>query len=294
MSSICLFALPASWRVILTAFLALIGVGYLHALANLASRHALADRKPELTLDDLRAVFHGLSIPAAQTRPAVPRSRMLEQIEPGGDMRKHLEKGGDEAIRALTAWLQRGAAEAAFEQAALAQAGDPSARAIIERRCLNCHNAESGEKKDAPYGPDLFEAQYTLVIRYAAPGTAKHALPQPSPAGGPAMERLPPQALPHIYLVAHIHMLSIPVFTLIVAGLYLLAGRPSRVRGAMAAVPMLMLVTDFSGWWLARAFEPAVFAILGAGAAYGVAIGWQLLSILGAMWLPLRRGAATA
>ncbi len=284
-----LSSLPRSAKWLLTLFLLLVGAGYLVALGNLYHRHGLADGREGLSLDDLRVTFHGLDIKDDAPAGEGARSRMLEMVEPGGEMRKHLSDGGPPAIRALETWLGRGATKAEFDLADLAQAGDPSARAAIDSNCLLCHNPD-GEKADAPYGPDMFTIDYDMVYLFAAPGTA--VMTSSSTTG--TVPTKGPQTQAHLFLVTHIHMLSIPVFTLIVSGLFLLADEVSRnLKNALGVVPMLMLVFDFSSWWLARISEPLIYIIVAAGAAYGVTFGFQLLAVAYSIWLGKRRTAAS-
>jgi len=101
--------LPVSARLVVSVFIALIGVGFLFAQANIYQRHHLADGKAGLTFDDLRIIYHGVEAPADETGSAVATSRMLDMVRPGADMRKHLEKGGLPEITALVAWLESGA-----------------------------------------------------------------------------------------------------------------------------------------------------------------------------------------
>ncbi|MFQ5489291.1 MAG: hypothetical protein ACE5GE_01105, partial [Phycisphaerae bacterium] len=135
--------LPASARVLLSAFVLLIGAGYLSAIGNLYQRMELADEREGLTPDDLRANFHGLDAPE-ESHPAgpgaasaVPMSRMLEQVQVGAEMRDKLTAGGMPAVRSLTGWLRRGALESEFEATGLTQSGDPSAADIIRQYCLD-------------------------------------------------------------------------------------------------------------------------------------------------------------
>jgi len=277
-----LAALPRAMKVVLTLFLAMIGVGYLMALGNLYHRFEDADGRPGLTMDDLRAAFHGIAAreepaAAAASQPAVPKSRMLQMVEPGGKMRKNAMKGGEPAVRALEAWLKRGALEAEFHTESLGSAGDPSAESVIERRCLSCHNAEDGEQDDAPYGADPYEVDYRMVYVYAAPGTAKV---------GAAGEALGPMSEAHLFLITHAHMLSIPVFTLLVTGLFWLSGGGGVVKGVVAAVPMTALAVDFASWWLARLAEAFVYVIAAAGAVYALGLAWQLLAVAIGLWRP--------
>jgi hypothetical protein len=299
---ISLASLPASARWMISIFLALIGFGYFAALSNLYQRHQLADEKPGLTLDDLRTNFAGMDVPleaaAPGTAPDADMSKMLHEVLPGGDMRKELIKGEMPAVRSLTTWLQRGAEKETFETEGLAKPGDPSAMAVIRSRCLRCHNVENGEKADTPYGPDMFEVDYGMVYVYARPGSAEStgttsegATNQQAGEGSPAStRRIAPQSWAHLQLVAHIHMLAIPVFTLIVGGLFLLARFPAALRGPVTIIPMASLVFDFASWFLARNLPWAVYAIAAAGVAYGTFLGIQILAVFWSLWFVRDKG----
>lgn len=284
---LALTSLPVSAKVLLTLFLALIGVGYLAAVGNLYQQHHLADGVEGLTLDDLLVTFHGMEIivepPSADQPTPAAMSRMLEMIEPGGDMRKHVTKGGPKSVRALEAWLKGGASESTFKSKSLAAEGDPSADDVIARRCLRCHNADGGEKADAPYGPDLFTTDYAMIHRFAAPGSAL-AAPSTDATDGPTIKTMGPMTMPHLLLITHIHMLSIPVFTLIVSGLFYITCSSSAIKRALVPIPMICLVFDFSGWWLARIAEPFIYVIAAAGAVYGLTLAVQLLSVAASLW----------
>ena len=65
--------LPTGARLMLTAFLAIIGTGYLVAVLNIYHSHSKADGVDGMSLDDIRAVYSGLTV--ARGRPAP--SRML-------------------------------------------------------------------------------------------------------------------------------------------------------------------------------------------------------------------------
>ena len=129
--SVRLSGLSRGPKVLSTAFVILVGLGYLSAIANIFLHHAQADLDPALGLDDLRRSYHGLERPAptADGRPAPPP--MLKAVLPGGNMRKYLEKGGEESVRALVAWLESGAPEAGFAKEGFPQAGDPSPQDIL-------------------------------------------------------------------------------------------------------------------------------------------------------------------
>ena len=283
---ISLAALPASAKLLLTLFLALVGFGYLAALGNLYNQYQMADGREGLSLDDLRATFHGIDAPIdaeSASEPEAAKSRMLEMVELSGDMRKHVAKGGPEAIRALEQWLKRGALADSFKLADAAQPGDPSPEQVISSHCLRCHNADGGEKSDAPYGPDLFTTDYEMVRNYAAPGTAVEAS-ESTGTQSKQENRLGPGSVRHLFLTTHIHMLSVPVFTLIVAVLFLLTEIKPSVKSVIGPMPMVVLVLEFSSWWLARRYEPLVYLIALCGAVFGLTLAIQLLTVFASMW----------
>ena len=81
-------------------------------------------------------------------------------------------------------------------------------------------------------------------------------------------------------------MLSIPVFTLIVSGLYLFSGPQTLARGVLAPIPMFILVLDFGSWWLAREIEAFIYVVAASGAIFGFTFGLQLLVTTISLWRP--------
>ncbi len=276
---------PVPAKIVVTLFLVMIGTGYLAALANLYQRHELADGQPGMTPDDLRANFHGMTVESEQIdEPAPPMSRMLEQVIPGGDMRKHLTAGDISDVRTLIGWLELGAEMESFQQASLVEEGDPTPEDVIAGRCLRCHNTEDGEKADTPYGPDIFTVDYKMVYKYAEPGTAIETTADAS--ANPGVKQIGPQTLSHLLLVTHIHMLSIPVFTLVLAGFFALGSLPTRWKSIIGPLPMVMIALDFAGWWLARIDESFLVLMLVAAPLFGLTLAVQLFTVLASLWSP--------
>jgi hypothetical protein len=134
-------------------------------------------------------------------------SPMQRMVSPGGKMRKHLERGGAPAVRALMTWLEAGAHEDAFAKAGAPQAGDPSPQQVIASQCIHCHNMQ-GDVADIPYAMDE-ESQpvFELVSKKAAPML------------GPMTQQaqtvsLAPTGRAELVQITHAHILAIPVFTL--------------------------------------------------------------------------------
>jgi mono/diheme cytochrome c family protein len=276
--SMRLARLSLAAKLLVTLFVLLEGTGYLVATANIYLQHQDADLEPGLTLDDLRRTFHGLEKEITPKDEVQITSRMLKQVQSGGKMRKFLERGGEPAIRALLAWLERGAKEADFAKPDLVQSGDASAKQVIAARCVECHHAKGGEMEDLPYASAKdAEPEYALVAVAAA--REFHTV-----KSGPQRVSLAPMGIKELVLVTHIHILAIPAFTLIAGTLFLMTGFGRITKCILVPLPMLATLLDIGSWWLARWYEPCIYVIAASGAIFGLAFGLQILGILGSMW----------
>lgn len=277
--SLRLGRLPLAAKLLLTLFLLVVGPGYLVATANIMFQHQDADLEPGLSLDDLRRTFHGLEKEVTPEAEINVNSPMLEQVRPDGEMREYLDLGGEPAIRALVSWLEEGAKEESFATPGLFQEGDPSAKEVIADWCVECHHADGGDMEDAPYAPNMdAEPEYALVAEFATPEFERQE-------SGPQVLTLAPTGLKKLVHITHAHILTIPVFTLLVGVLFLMTGCGSTVKLILGPLPMLATVLDISSWWLARGFEPFIYVIAASGALFGATFGLQILFILGSMWL---------
>lgn len=271
---------PVSLRIVMTAFLAMIGTGYLFALGQIYEVHRGADGREGLSFNDLKAVYAGVTVEVDE-QTQLP-SRMLEMIR--GEMREFLPT--EAAFASLEAWLLDGAPEEGFTMAY--PPADLAPQEIIQDYCLRCHvpDGETGQEKAhrSPFAEDLFdEASYELVSEYTAGETVVKS--------GEA--RLGPVSRKHLILITHAHMLSIPMFTLITSVLVLGTRLPGALKGVVTATPMVALVFDFAGWWLARVWPVSVWLIALSGPVYGLFLAVQILAAFGAMWFG-RRGEQRA
>ncbi|MBI5764305.1 MAG: hypothetical protein HZA51_12360 [Planctomycetes bacterium] len=260
--------LPLGVRALLTTFIVLIGCGYVIAFLNIQERHGMADGKPGLSLDDIRAVFGGYK----KTAGAAASSRMLTMIR--SEMRQYFSSDLDFA--ALESWLTTGAKQEAFDQGE----GKRTPRKIIVRDCLRCHGQSTGTgiAKESPFGPDEFEVDYDKIALFA--GSA--------PATGGERAAVPPQyTVPRLILFSHQHMLAIPIFTLLVGLAFsLIRFTPAWLKGLITPLPMLTLIFDFGGWWLARVSGLGAYFILAAGGVFGLAFGVQIVATVFDLWRP--------
>ncbi len=270
-----LATLPAGGRIMLTAFLAIIGSGYLVAVWNIYHSHRMADGVEGLSLDDVRAVYSGMSVSSDAPAP----SRMLTMIQT--TMREYVQSERDFAV--LERWLKSGGREDELDSGD----GRRTPRAVL-RTCLRCHAADSGEDiaRDAPFGPDDWDVDYGMLSKFLSPHDHEH---EHEHEADDDARWVPPQyQIPRLVLVSHMHMLTIPMFTLTVGLLFMTTRLPPPVRGLLTPLPMIALVMDFGGWWLARASPGFVYAIAGAGAVFGLTFGMQLLAVTIELWRPAR------
>jgi hypothetical protein len=218
-------------------------------------------------------VYSGITVAQAD-KPAPPR--MLEMVDTS--MRKYLQT--DEEYQALRAWLVQGAPPDAFEKA-MPPAGT-SPHDILSDRCVRCHNPEGeqahAEARQSPFGPDLFTVEFARVEPFTQ-----------APTTQPAARRVGPQSAQRLILVSHVHMLSIPVFTLITSLLMMLTHVRPGIRGPLVCIPMLTLVVDFTGWWVARSWPATIWLIAGSGPLYSVTYAAQLFTVFASMWFGRRR-----
>ncbi len=265
-------ALPAGVRVMLTAFLAIVGTGYLVALANIHHSHALADGRPGLSLDDVRAVYSGLDL-SRRVNDEIP-SRMLTMLR--GTMRQYVSDDDDYTV--LETWLKSGGAKADLEAG---EARRTPERVLI-RHCMRCHAQSGGEEigKRAPFGPDDLTVDHEMMAPLLTTVTTASV----------ERHRAPPQYIvPRLVLVSHIHMLSIPMFTLVVGLLFAATRIPARWRTLWTPLPMIALALDFAGWWLARLHDGFILLIVVGGGAFGLVFGAQIIAIVFDLWRPVRR-----
>ena len=83
MNSFRLAAIPVPAKLLVTLLLLIIGPGYLFGVANIYFKHQNADGEPGMTLDDLKASFHGLEKTFQPDDKITVHSVMLEQVRPG-------------------------------------------------------------------------------------------------------------------------------------------------------------------------------------------------------------------
>lgn len=263
--------LPIGMKVMLTAMMIILGFGYLIAAANIFTSHRLADGREGLSLDDVRAVYSGIHRPR-ESGEEVP-STMLHMLR--GAMRQYV--GSEADFDLLEGWLANGGSEAGLDEG---KDKSSTPRRAILRNCLECHAADVGSSVSsyASFGPDAFTVEYKRLKQFLPLGGSSATM----------IETSPQYTLPRLILISHMHMLAIPMFTLVTGLLFMMTRWPQAMRHILTPIPMLALVVDFGGWWLARVAAGAVILIPIAGAVFGVVFGLQVIAVLIDLWRPVR------
>lgn len=125
--SLRLRALPLPLKLVVSATLIVLGIGYLIALVTLYLNYNLTDGDPKLTVNDLKRAFYG----------SRENTTLAAKIH-GGSMEQFLPKAGDK--EKILSWIQDGAPREGYEAVV---------RPILVRYCIRCHNPQ-GLQRFAP------------------------------------------------------------------------------------------------------------------------------------------------
>lgn len=137
----------SSERLLYTAFLLLVGIGYLMAITYLYTSHEGHDKKPGLSVEDIAANYYG------------NRSGTRLEAAIRGSMAAYIEI---EDRHHVVQWLRSGALESEYTS---------RIRPILEKSCLGCHNPASGLKT-----VDLSAYAGTREVVNVDTGESLHAL----------------------------------------------------------------------------------------------------------------------
>jgi len=137
-----------SEKLLYTAFLLLMGTGYLMALVYLYTSHEGHDGRPGVSIEDIVDTYYG-NRSGTRLEAAIrgPMAGYLQQIEDRHE---------------IVAWLKDGGAEQGY---------NTRIRPILEKTCLQCHSPASGLKV-----PDLSTYAGIKVVAEVDTGESLHTL----------------------------------------------------------------------------------------------------------------------
>ncbi|GAB4551768.1 MAG: hypothetical protein Tsb0013_13900 [Phycisphaerales bacterium] len=203
--------------------------------------HEERDERPGLTLDDVKAHYHGIVSPAP----------LLESLEGG-----HPEDLPDRDRELLVEWLRGDAGMLSQRYDSLDLGADAPAE-IIAVSCLDCH-ARSSTGPDAAPGISL---EYWDDVE--ALSVSRDVQPVPTEI---------------LAASTHTHALGMASIGVVMALLGLLTGWPRWLMGLLVGITGVGLALDLTGWWITREIaDYAVVVAIGGGLFAG---GMTLIGLL--------------
>jgi hypothetical protein len=246
-------SLPLAVRLGLSGLVLTLLIGMAASAAHLYMHTQNRDESAGLTIDDVKAAYHGLDKP----------SPLVTALERG-----HPEMGlGTDDRATLLKWLKSGRIAEDYDSIDL---GASTPNEIVSGSCLSCHSASSTGPTASPLRLDSAEA----IRRLAFPKKVNR-----TPVGVAAMS-------------THTHALSLGALSLTILAALWLTRLPRGLTSILVALNGLSLFADIAAWWLAREHEGFVYLITAAGAVYNVTTILVILLVLADLWWPRRLAAA--
>jgi len=222
-------------KVLFTGYLITVGIGYFFALIQILLTHGMADGKFGLSIDDIVYSYWG-------NRSGTVLEQKLE-----GSMK---DKAEDDERFDIIQWVRDGADEEAFK--------DDGIEAIIQKRCVMCHN------KEASGIPDFNNFAKLKALAAQDEGSSVGTLTRGS----------------------HIHMFGIS-FIFMFVGIIFSFSETTNVKFKCIAVgmPYVFLVTDILSWWLTKFFPMFAWLVILAGIGMGVSFIFMWFTSIMEMWM---------
>lgn len=205
------------------------------------------DEREGLTIDDVRAHYHGL-----ESKPP-----MLVALESG-----HPEDLPGRERQALIDWLKGDKLEENYDNFDL---GDLAPEEIIIANCVSCHARSASGPDAAPQIP----LQYFNEVRALSVGRTVN----------PVDEKI-------LFASLHTHSLSLATLSVVVLGLLALTRLPGVVVGSVSVVTAAGLFADLASWVPARDHAWLVEVLVVGGAMYQGGLVLALVLVMLDVWWP--------
>ncbi len=203
--------------------------------------HEERDEREGLTIDDVKAHYHGI----------VSEAPLLVSLEAGHP--KTLEARDREL---LIEWL-RGDPATMSQTYDNLDLGEDAPAEIIAMSCLDCHaRSSTGEGVAPEIALEYWDDVEALAIS----------------------RDLQPVPLEILAASTHTHALGMSAIGIAIALLSLMTRWPRWLVGTVVAVTGVGLTADLAGWWLTRMDESFAYMVVAGGAGYGG--GMTLLGVL--------------
>ncbi len=303
--------LPLPAKLVVSAFLISVGVGYFSALVQLHMQHGSRDGNPLPTPDDVVEHFSGLKRHDPAAPPAVSKMEGLINGDPEGGFSKanmaiafyakstgydkEIKAGDKEEVdarrdgerKALTAWLSLPAAsrKKAFEDNALTLPAELQGKPITAE-----YLKDDGKTVEVQ---TLFDARCLKchgeggsnkpeMHTYAKlePLTIRPQLDLVDAVGGPWVRSTKQSTLEGLTQSTHAHLLSFSMLFALTGLTFAFTSYHGLFRGLLGPVVLVAQLADISCWWLARLeyYGPAFAqAILLTGGVVGLGLALQIV-----------------
>lgn len=225
--------------------------GYFVSGIHLRNHYSNRDMLPELTLDDIRGHYHGITTPSMLGKSL-------------GD--RHPEDLPARERNLLLEWLKDPASlSTKYDDFDL---GDDAPAEIIAAHCLDCHARNAtGEGTYAKLPLEYFDDIRPLAVS----------------------REINPTTPEIVAMSQHTHAPVMAVILIVLALLGAMTRAPRALCGLILSVGAVGLLADMSGWWLARSNDVWVYAIVGGGFAYAAATGLIGLIVILDCMIPCRK-----
>jgi hypothetical protein len=283
-------SLPA--RLVLSAFLISVGVGYLSAMVQLHFQQSGRNGVHLPTKENVIETFHGKKDLTSRLVQLVTAPESLKfdgngTMAPaffktdGGKFRQAIKTRPEAEVRAeregeraaILAWIKDGVRKEYYMEDGFplpadlkdgpltekySNAGKAKVRSIFTDRCVRCHHPTDGEGAAMNFPLDNYDA----IAKYAKVGR-----------GFMSIEKLTQST--------HAHLLSFAVLYCLTGLIFAFTSYPALIRGVVGPLVLVAQVADVSCWWLARIEGPLgeqfAVAIMYTGGVVGAGLAIQIV-----------------
>jgi hypothetical protein len=222
-------------KVLFTGYLCAVGIGYFFALLQILFTHGMADGKFGLSIDDIVYSYYG------------NRSGTVLETQLNGAMKQN---ASEEQRFKIIQWVRDGAELNTYKSAGI--------EAIIQERCVMCHNAQ------APTGmPDFNKFENLKALSTQDTGATFSSLTR----------------------VSHVHLFGISFIFMFVGLIFSFSETTSTKYKCIAVgMPYIFLVTDILSWWLTKIHPMFAWLVVFAGMGMGISFIFMWVISLLEMW----------
>lgn len=217
-------------------------MGVAASVTYIYTHYEKRDERPGLTIDDVKAAYHGLEAPA----------ELVAALE-----RNHPADLPEASRKVLVSWLKGAQVAENFDNLDF---GDETPKEIIAQSCVSCH---ARTPKNSAQGYPKLPLENWDDVKQVAFG-----------------RNLAPTAIGNVIVSTHAHALALGIITIGV--ILAAAGTrfPRGLVGGLGLLAGLGLLVDIGCWWLTRWQADFAWGIIGGGAMFNGGLMLLLTLIL--------------